>query len=170
MEQFNTLEKVKGLFAQVTYGGNNASCYFMGVVDYSNLTVQMVVLVICAAIGGFLAGILGGMAFGSAGVLVIYLIYNSKKERRFLVMETPEGIGMIPLRRAGGGLRPCPEAYFFINRGDIKNIKIASRARNAQRVTLELNNQKTLQFILSKKDKQLPYQEENVEMFCRNNR
>lgn len=88
-------------------------------------------------------------------------------------METAQGFGMLPLIRKGlcgyTKMKPRPESYFFINRNEITELKISTLAK-VVKATFQLNDGLKVPLLISKKEKHLPYQEENVAIFYRNNR
>lgn len=164
MEQFDTLEKIKELFKQANCSTEGNACYFAGFVDYSTNA---------AVVGGVLGGAIGG-AIGAAVAYSNGMVQGMNcKCDGFLIMQTEEGLGMIPLVRDGVALvnsykkmNPNIEFYFFINNDEINEIKVKKGNFGATvRITLKLKDKRTIKLVANKKDKYLPYQEENVSKF-----
>lgn len=169
MEQFDSLEKIKNLFKQATGEENLNANYIVGVIDTTS-NAAIVGGVLGGAVGGAVAGALAATAAFSNGVLQ----GMDKPCDGFLIMQTDEGIGLIPLVRDGiAWMNPYAKMqvyvnnYVFIRNSDIAEIKIKSvNFGAAKRITIKLNNKDKIQVLSYKRDRYLSFQKECLEKFC----
>lgn len=155
MEQFNTIENVKDMFQKVN-GIGKTNCYFLGYVTTPTSA---------AVLGGAVGGIIAGMKANAENQCQAYLIN-----------QTENGIGLIPLNSTSGTLlsyKPdkliaTPERFTFINQNDIASVKI-KRANLislvSKNVIIELNNGRKYNLQVNNKEKNIPYHEANFAEF-----
>ncbi|MBR3674217.1 MAG: hypothetical protein IKN65_08115 [Clostridia bacterium] len=161
MEQFDSLEKVKNYFRQATGEENNDACYLVALVDTSSDAA-----IIGGILGGAVGGAIGGMVAGM-----------QQQYDGYLLMQTNDGFGLIPLIRDGiawvnpyAKLQVHPEKYFFVNNSDIKEFKIQKvNMGTGRRITIELNNKQKIRVVANKRDKHLPFLKECIEKICERN-
>ena len=168
MEQFDSLEKVKNLFKQATGEENADASYIVGVIDHTSNA---------AIVGGILGGAVGG-AIGAAAAFSNGMVKGMEQPcDGFLIMQTNDGIGLIPLVRDGiawvnayAKMQPSVNNYIFIKNEDISEIKIKSvNFGAAKKITIKLNNKDKIQVLSYKRDRYLSFQKECLEEFCTRN-
>lgn len=169
MEQFDSLEKIKNLFKQASGEENLNADYIVSVIDRNN-NAAIVGGVLGGAVGGAIAGAIAATASFSNGVLQ----GMDKPCDGFLIMQTDEGIGLIPLVRNGiawvnayAKMQPYVNNYVFIRNEDIKEVRIRSANFGAaKKITFVLNNKDKIQVLSFKRDRYLSFQKECIEKFC----
>lgn len=151
MEQFNTIEGVSNLFRNANCIGQD-NCYFISYISISTS-------------GGLLGGFVSAM--------------ESKMENKcdgYLVNQTESGIGLIPLNSDGMSyitnnpkkMKANVEACTFIQQADIKKVTIKNAnliSLVTKEVTIELINGRKYNWLVNKKEKTIPYHEENFAKF-----
>lgn len=172
MEQFDSLEKIKNLFSQVTSEDDTNACYLVGIVNQTNNA---------ALVGGILGGAVGGAigaAVGSAANFSNGMVSGMDRPcAGFLLRQTNEGVGLIPLVREGiawvnpyAKMKVCINNYFFIGNSEIEEIKIKSiQFGAAKKITIKLTNKKRIEVTSYKRDRYLSFQKECIEKFCARN-
>ena len=110
MEEFNSLEKVKELFNEIGYFGNE-NCFFVAFKDYAAST---------GLVGGAVGGMVNGMEYPYDGLLI-----NKNENGICMIFLKTEGVAFtINLSK----LKLAKNDYVFVKNEDIKNITVKKYA------------------------------------------
>ena len=157
IDYVSNINWVYSLFQSVNCVGNT-NCIFFALRDNSgDMSAYMLGGAIGGAIGAFAAGVEQGMSSYPA----------------FLINQTENGIGIIPLSSNGKlaalkNFQPLTQAFTFIGQNCIENVTIKKYTifnKGVKRVQIKVPNSKPLKLMVSIKQKHIPYQEENVLRF-----
>lgn len=159
MKEFNTLEAISNLFEKVNCKGNENN-YFISYVT-------------APTSAGLLGGAVGSFAAGA-------IVGAENKCDAYLVNQTENGIGLIPLNSSGipGLSMSGPDkmtinidGYYFINKQDIKKLTV-KRANLislvSKSVNIELTSGRKYYWLVNNKEKLLPYHEQCFKNFAEN--
>lgn len=142
MEEFNSIEKVKGLFEGVNCTGNE-NCYFVAYKDSAKN-----------------AGMVKGMEYPYEALL----INQTENGLGVFYISQP---GLV-LTQNLAKMELVKDSYFFIKNEDVKEITVKNWAllnSKIKRIEIKLNDGKTHKLYAKLNENLLPYQNENFTKF-----
>lgn len=163
MEEFNSIESVTELFRRINCVGEE-NCFFISYVNNNMGDASM--------IGGILGGAIGGAIGAAIDSKNNATIFNCKG---FLVNQTEKGIALIALDYNGISwsnpikkMKAQVDSYMFIEQEDIEKVIIKNAnliSAVTKNVTIILKNTTRINLMVNKKEKYIPYHEENFARF-----
>lgn len=169
MEEFNTIEKVEGLFRNVG-GLKNDNHFFLAYIDTKKDAMKYGIL-------GGAAGALGSAVVISSAASATSGVVDgmNRKCDGYLINYTECGLGMIPLDANGvmlswnpSKLKADSNAYYFIENSNIESIIVKNSSifnSKVKSIKLTLIDNKSLNLVAKTQESSLPYHESNFAIF-----
>ena len=171
MNDFKTFDGAFELFRGVGSVGNE-NCIFVTYKDTGRDGMKYGLM-------GALGGAAGGAIAGAASFMNGMADGLNKNFDGLLINQTENGLGIIPLTTDGialtispAKLHPNVSDFVFIPNEGIEEIKVKGLPlnKNIKKLKIKIRDFKTLHLTFNRKEKSVPYQEENTALFIEKNK